>query len=253
MSFDNVANYNPIASLYTSFASKREMETIALEKLLLSYLPKEAHILDIGCANGRLIKELNMIGYQTTGIDISEELLRIARLNVPESKFILGDIRELELQPIYDGVISCDVFSHILNLEELTTVFRKVYAAMHDNGIFGFITPIADEIWQKRLDGNRADFKRLNKIHVTDTCVYSERVYNYNEEEKIREVKFNGFELIDGVWQRSDISMLVKDYFESDIKSALVNVGFIEVGKFDNRDFDGLPSCFICRKPCVSQ
>mgnify|MGYP001800554504 FL=1 len=169
MSFDNVANYNPIASLYTSFASKREMETIALEKLLLPYLPKEAHILDIGCANGRTVKTLKMKGYQTTGIDISEELLRIARLNVPESKFILGDIRELELQPIYDAVISCDVFCHILNFEELTTVFRKVYAAMHDNGIFGFITPLVDEVWQKRLDGNKPDFERLPKIHVTDT------------------------------------------------------------------------------------
>ncbi len=61
--------------------------------------------------------------------------------------------------------------------------------------------------------------------------------------------------MIDGVWQRSDISMLVKDYFESDIKSALANVGFIEINKYDKRDFDGLPvrSGFACRKPSVSQ
>lgn len=250
---DNVTNYNPIASVYSSFASERELEILVLEQLVLPHLSKGAHILDIGCANGRTVEQLNIRGYQTTGIDISEELLRIARTNAPESKFILGDIRELELEPIYDAVISIDVFCHILNLEELTNVFRKVYAAIDENGIFGFTTPLADKMWHTTSNENRTDLEWFNKIDVSDRYVYLERYYSHNPEERIREIKFTGFKLIDEVWQRSDSTMIVKDYFESEIKSALVNAGFIEINQYDSKDFgDETPVIFVCRKPSVS-
>ncbi|MBD2298138.1 bifunctional 2-polyprenyl-6-hydroxyphenol methylase/3-demethylubiquinol 3-O-methyltransferase UbiG [Nostoc sp. FACHB-190] len=244
---ENVANYNPIASVYSSFAKERELEILVLENLILQNLTPGAHILDIGCANGRTVSQLSSRGYQTTGIDISEELLRIAQTNSPESKFILGDIRKLELQPTYDAVVSIDVFGHILNLEELTNVFQKVYAALHNNGIFAFTTPVADEIWDKT---SPSDFERFNKIDASDKYVYFERYYIYNQEERIREVKFTGFELINAVWQRSDSDMLVKDYLASEIKSALANAGFREIAQYDSKDFgDDSPVIFICRKP----
>lgn len=258
MSLDNyVANYNSIGSAYSSFAGEREEEIVVLEQLILPNLCKGAHILDIGCASGRTVKQLNIRGYQTTGIDISEELLRIARSNAPDSKFILGDIRELELQPIYDAVISVDVFCHILNLEELTIVFQKVHSAMHNNGIFAFSTPVVDyEMWETTLDGNTPNFEFAPKCDVSDQYVYLEIYYTYNKEERIREVKFTALKLINEVWQRSDSTALAKDYFKSEIKSALVNAGFIEINEYDSKDikdFEGVDRViFFCRKPSVS-
>ncbi|WP_229486610.1 class I SAM-dependent methyltransferase [Nostoc favosum] len=183
--------------------------------------------------------------------------MRIARTNVPESKFILGDIRKLDLQPIYDAVISIDVFCHILNLEELTTVFQKVYTAMRCNGIFAFTTPTVEEAWLTTIFENRYNFEYFNRIIEGDTSILIERYYNHNHEEKIREVKFTSLELINEVWQRSDSTMLVKDYLISEIKSALANAGFIEINKYSSRDFgdDGPVSAplFVCRKPSVLQ
>ncbi|MBD2494899.1 class I SAM-dependent methyltransferase [Nostoc sp. FACHB-280] len=249
---ENVANYNPIASVYNSFAKERELEILVLENLILQNLSPGAHILDIGCANGRTVSQLNTRGYQTTGIDISEELLHIAQTNSPESKFILGDIRELELPAIYDAVISIDVFCHLLKLEELTNVFQKVYATLNNGGIFAFTTPLADEIWNTTSPEQGSDIEWFNKIDVRDNYVYLERYYSHNQEEKLRKIKFTGFKLINAVWQRSDSDMLVKDYSISEIKSALLNAGFREIEQYDSKDFgDDSPVIFVCRKLSV--
>ena len=248
----NVADYDPIASAYGSFIGDVESIMLALEQLMLQYLSKRAHILDIGCADGKIVKQLHIRGYQATGLDISEELLRIARVNAPESQFILGDMRELNLPPIYDAVISKDVFCHLLNLEELTSVFKKVYEVINDNGLFVFTTPCAEFIWRQTLRKGAPDFESFNTCEVRDRYVYVERYYNYNQEEKIREGKFTSFELIDEVWKRSDITMLVKDYFVSEIKLVLANTGFVVINEYDSRDFgDDTPfshPCFVCRK-----
>ena len=256
MSLENyVTDYNPIASVYHSFVNEKleDEEMFFLEQLIRPNVCEKAHFLDIGCATGRTVKILNILGYQTTGIDVSEELLRIASSNAPDSKFILGDIRELELQPIYDAILSNDMLGHIPNLEELTKVFRKVYMAMRDNGIFAFTGPILkNENWDKVQTMLNDKNARNYTADISDQYVYLERSYLYNQEEKITEVKLTGFKLINGVWQRSDTTVLVKHYLISEIKSALVNAGFIEINEYDSNNF-GYKSklIFTCRKPSV--
>ncbi|NJM21565.1 MAG: class I SAM-dependent methyltransferase [Richelia sp. RM1_1_1] len=256
---NDVADYNPIVPVYTTFIEDRISVLIiqALEKLMLQYLSGGAHILDIGCADGEIVKQLHVKGYQASGIDTSEEFLRIARVKAPESKFVLGDIREFESSPIYDGVFSKDVFCHFLSLEELITVFRKVYTIMRDNGIFVFTMPTAELPWRETLREGIPDFENFNGCTVNDKYVFIERSHSHDRKEKIRESQYIAFELINDVWKRSDTAFLVKDYFVSEIKSALENVGFIDINVYDTRDFgDNTPisqPCFVCRKPSVSQ
>ncbi|MCC5601599.1 class I SAM-dependent methyltransferase [Nostoc favosum] len=134
---NNDANHSPIASVYNLIPFyTEELVMPVLEQLMLKHLPKGAHILDIGCSNGQVLQQLQIRGYQTTGLDVCEELLRFARINSPESKFILSDIRKFQSPPIYDAVYSKNVFSFFLNLEELTTVFQNVMGAMRDNALF---------------------------------------------------------------------------------------------------------------------
>ncbi len=86
-----------------------------------------AHILDVPCGNGRLSFELAKRGYRVTGVDISEEFIEEARSTLKDQppasttpremlargpgsaggsdliKFILGDMRSIEGDSIYDG------------------------------------------------------------------------------------------------------------------------------------------------------
>ncbi|MEH2030393.1 MAG: class I SAM-dependent methyltransferase [Nostoc sp.] len=249
---NNNANHDPIASVYNAIGIASEAETIALilEQLMLKYLSQGSHILDIGCANGQLVQQFHIRGYQTTGLDCSEKLLHYAQINAPESKFILSDIRKFESLPTYDAVFSRNTLGFILNLEELTTVFRNVYAAMHNNGLFVFTIVTVDSVSRESL------LEDFNICDVTDKYVYLEEG-KYNPEERIRELKSTTFELINGMWKRSDSTVLDKAYFSSEIQSALENVGFIEINHYDSKDFgDPTPTgedCFVCRKPSLTR
>lgn len=46
------------------------------EQTVISYFPKKAKILDIGCGMGREAFALSDLGFSITGIDISEEVIR---------------------------------------------------------------------------------------------------------------------------------------------------------------------------------
>ncbi|MEH1775245.1 class I SAM-dependent methyltransferase [Nostoc sp.] len=265
----NDANHEPIASVFNLLSSDAELVIPVLEELMLKHLSKRAHILDIGCSNGKIVQQLQIRGYQTTGLDVSEELLRFARTNAPEGEFILGDIRNFKSPPTYDAVYSKNVFSFFLNLDELTTVFQNVYAAMHDNALFVFsmasadITSHDDEPQDsdrfnvKDLGSHDGEPQFLEGYTVNEKFVYIERS-KYNPEERIRKIEVTTFELINGIWKRSDSTVLEKDYFLSEIKSALENVGFIEINDYNSKDFgDAYKTddrlCVVCRKPSLSQ
>src|SRR2546423_1657490 len=78
-----------------------------------------AHVLDVPCGNGRLSFELAKRGYRVTGVDIADEFIEEARVIAARSNdpsahaddtdlathldFILGDMRTIEGERIYDG------------------------------------------------------------------------------------------------------------------------------------------------------
>jgi SAM-dependent methyltransferase len=247
-------NYEPIARLQNEFKNTSEtlIEGIipALEQMLLSHLPKEARILDLGCGCGHLVQQLDIRGYQVTGIDASEALLSYARKNAPESEFILSDIRKFELPGSFNAVLSNDVLLFILNNEDLTMVFRNAYAALQHNGVFVFTIPITDWIHEIALK------KNFNHVYVNDECSLIELFY-YQPEERMWEIKVTGFELIEKTWQRSDTTWLRKDFFLAEVQSSLKDVGFTEINYYNSKDFGGSEeagmACFVCMKTSTAQ
>ncbi|GAA4518948.1 class I SAM-dependent methyltransferase [Actinoallomurus oryzae] len=64
---------------------------------LLDLLPPRARILDAGCGTGSpTARQFADAGHSVVGIDISEEMLRLARRDVPEAEFLHRPIEELD-------------------------------------------------------------------------------------------------------------------------------------------------------------
>jgi SAM-dependent methyltransferase len=64
---------------------------------LLDLLPPRARILDAGCGTGSpTARQFADAGHSVVGIDISEEMLRLARRDVPEAEFLRRPIEELD-------------------------------------------------------------------------------------------------------------------------------------------------------------
>lgn len=53
-------------------------------------IPLGAHILDVGCGQGALVRYLTSLGFDATGLDESESNVEIAREVAPEAEFFIG-------------------------------------------------------------------------------------------------------------------------------------------------------------------
>ena len=101
-----------------------------------SRLPAGARVLDLGCGAGipstqRLAQRFNVLG-----VDISRSQLELARRNVPEAEFILGDFAELQLpERAFQGVVALYAVPH-LPREQHAQLFVDVFRWLAHGGIF---------------------------------------------------------------------------------------------------------------------
>lgn len=122
-----IKDYNDIAKLY----SDEFFGTKAYEKYIDNFLKllNGKKILDVGCGNGTDCKYIKGKGYDINGIDLSENMLEIAKDRVPNVKFEIMDMTKMNYSNnIYDGIISnCSLF-HIPDEEVLLTLkeFNRV-------------------------------------------------------------------------------------------------------------------------------
>ncbi|MGO4649617.1 class I SAM-dependent methyltransferase [Nocardia sp. 2YAB30] len=101
------AAYDAVASLYAELFSN-VLETLPLERALLAAFAElvQAHdvgpVADIGCGPGHVTAHLNALGPTTFGIDLSSEMVALARRDHPELRFDEGSMTALDLP---DGVL----------------------------------------------------------------------------------------------------------------------------------------------------
>jgi 2-polyprenyl-3-methyl-5-hydroxy-6-metoxy-1,4-benzoquinol methylase len=70
--------------------------------------------LDVGCgAGGRLVRILESEGFSVTGLDVSKEMVKLARHNHPEHKFIHQDICSWETEEKFDFIVAWDSIFHL--------------------------------------------------------------------------------------------------------------------------------------------
>lgn len=115
-----------------------------------------ATLLELGCGNGELGILLKKMGYEIDGLDLSAEMLALAKEKQEEAGVYFplnqGDMRDLSAFDSYDGVISfCDTLCYLPSPEDLKLVFNEVYAHLNQGGIFLFDVFTTDYIEQ--LDG----------------------------------------------------------------------------------------------------
>jgi SAM-dependent methyltransferase len=242
------SDYDVLAQIYVEMYSQPYDEDIMqlLEKLFLQHLPQPARILDLCCGSGDLTKPLLDCGYQVTGIDSSEAMLNYARTKAPDGKFVLGDARYYKFSPTFHGAIAAgDSLNHVMNIEGLKSVFKNVFAALLENGLFGFNMSMEEmygsENWDRELQAG-----------VTDNLVWVWK-QSYEPEHKIGQRKITIMQLVDGNWQRLDRVLASKVYSPTEIISTLESTGFRGICYYDLERDLGISNSlgnavFVCHK-----
>src|SRR3569833_267296 len=154
---------------------------LAAGEWLLERLPPGSRVLDAGCGTGvPTARQLVEAGHKVTGLDISDEMLRLARRDVPDAEFQRLDIADLDP---YLGVFTAVVaFFSLLMLPraEIPSVLTKIHGLLEPDGHFVLSMVEAD------LDDTL--------IHFLGSPV---RVTGYVRDELRRLVTAAGFEVLD--------------------------------------------------------
>jgi ubiquinone/menaquinone biosynthesis C-methylase UbiE len=159
------------------------LEVAALRRLIDRYIQRPAEtLLDIACGTGAHLAFLTRY-YDCTGLDLSAELVEIAREKLPSIPFHIGDMRDFDLQRQFD-IVTClfTSLSYVTNYEDV----RKAVANMarhiapggvlvidpwlhpeqYREGLINYDSVDSPEIKLARMSVNRRDgFCSLIEVH----------------------------------------------------------------------------------------
>ena len=109
-------------------------------KMLSSHLKPGMTVLELGCGAGYFTQELVRSGADIVAIDVSPELLEIARSNgsAPNVQYQLGNAYELTYDDaVFDSVVGSSVLHHL----EIEKALRDVYRVLKPAGTIFFTEP----------------------------------------------------------------------------------------------------------------
>jgi cyclopropane fatty-acyl-phospholipid synthase-like methyltransferase len=113
------AGYDTIADRYAAWASTFESPELIWIEELLSNLDDGADVLDLGCGGGGTAAQAVAAQHRYTGVDLSTAQIERARERIPQGRFLIADVTQLELDPAsFDAVISLFMFGHIPRAEQ---------------------------------------------------------------------------------------------------------------------------------------
>lgn len=144
-------------------------------------LKEGSTILDLGCGPGNIAKFLvnQDKGYKILGVDLSSEMLKLARQNVPAGEFVIGDIRHLQLELKFDATIASFCIIH-LDDDEVMELFKRTYNLLNEQGF----------LYLSFMNGGIPGFE---KASFSDKEMYF-NYFSFDEIEKILE--YLGYVLI---------------------------------------------------------
>ena len=117
-----------------------------LEWLALKGIPAR-RALDLGCGTGVLCKMLSDHGIRTLGVDLSEDMVALAREQFPGLAFEAGNMVTYRPKERFD-LVTCtgDALNHLFSLDDMAAVFRNVHDALDPGGWFVFDLLNAGEV-----------------------------------------------------------------------------------------------------------
>jgi ubiquinone/menaquinone biosynthesis C-methylase UbiE len=116
--------------MYTKFAryydnchafKDYEAESQKLVRIIKARHPSASTLLDVACGTGKHLERLRE-HYQVEGIDLTPELLQIARTRLPDVSFHLGDMTDFAIGRRFDVITS--LFSSIAFVKTVTNLWR---------------------------------------------------------------------------------------------------------------------------------
>jgi SAM-dependent methyltransferase len=198
-----------------------------LLRRLRAAAPDGGLVVDLGCGSGIWARALLDAGFDVLGVDLSADLVAIARERAPEARFVHGSLLDAELPPCAAVTAMSEVVNYAADTragrEALATLMRRVHAALRPGGLFMFdalgpsFVPPAPRVWTEG-DG---------WVVCAETAVdeaaraLTRRIVVFREDEAA------------GAWRRVDESHEQCLYEPAEVLADLRAAGFAEASALD--------------------
>lgn len=144
--------YGKFAAVYDRLMADMPYEEwIAFARECFARYGSPSTVADLGCGTGSVAIPLAGLGCRVYGIDLSEEMLAIAREKSDRGRRMSGagdggsvvwlqqDMREWELDEPVDAAISfCDSLNYLTETEDVEAMFARTFDGLKPGGWFAF-------------------------------------------------------------------------------------------------------------------
>ncbi len=187
---------------------------------------RDGLVLDLGCGTGKMTRLMRERGFDMIGVDLSGEMLEIAREKEEDDSilYLQQDMREFELYGTVRAIICvCDSINYLLEEEDLIRVFSLVNNYLDPGGIF--ICDMNTEYKYRHVLGDSV----ICENRETECFTWEN---DYDEESGINEYALNIFvrQQDSGLYQRFEEYHYQKAYETDRVRKFMQMAGLEVIG-----------------------
>lgn len=217
--------YNALAKYYDDIFPAPEGK----KRFPLKNVDRGGFVLDIGCSTGETTEYISLQGYRALGIDLDEEMIRIAKKKYEESDVLSFKIMDMKaiaqtFSGEFNGIVCIgNVLPHLGGKNQIREFLKSCYSVLKKDSPLCIQTINFDKVKRENImelpliDGPKVKFERFYNIRPgSDIVKFTGRI----TDKESGEVLENTVELF----------MLEND----ELPKILKEVGFKIVERYDN-------------------
>ena len=130
--------FNKLARFYDTVIGDRTQTGDYLHRLIVHNKPDAKTLLELACGTGAIL-EILARSYDVTGLDISPQMLSIARRRLPHVRIFRQDMVKFDLGKKFDVIICVfDSINHVLKFADWKKIFHRAAFHLTEEGLFLF-------------------------------------------------------------------------------------------------------------------
>lgn len=215
--------YSEFAEFYDTLMSDADYKarTDYLLSLFKRFDRKPTLLLDLACGTGGFSNQLSAHGISVIGVDISPEMLSVARQTSAEMGqdvlYLCQDASQLDLYGTVDGAVCClDSLNHITDYNAFSKAISRVSLFLEPNRLFIF--DLNTLYKHECVLGNNTIVKENEGVY----CVWQNE---YDNATHTTDITLDFFAEEDGVYYRTCEQFSERAYTKEEISSAIERAG----------------------------
>ena len=213
--------YGNFAGLYDPLMKDVDYDRWA--EYIASFLPEGSlRIADCACGTGEITLRLARLGHILTGVDISEDMLRVAsekaRKAAAKIPFICQDMAKLTLHRPQDAIVcACDGVNYLDSIEDAEEFFSAAYNALKPKGMLLFDVSSRYKL-ERVLDCNTFAEDDGERAYIWKNC--------YDPESCLISMELSFYEKQGDMYRRFEEKHIQRAHGEDELIRAMERAGF---------------------------